>query len=241
MDITNQVVDRKTTEGELNFSDQLRMINPLLSLFGRWRLASKLSVGPAIPTSENCIAMYGGGSRSIMFERNEDLLKELTDDDVEDFKLLLIEQAQASIDINEAKAEQAEEKRKLKKISDSEDRQAIFERVRELDSQIKQIKAKKTVVREAIRRPLDAFEVFAQGTRFSHKMALVQATDMELAQMLASLREFARDPHLGGRRSLGLGEISASWNVSVWKEDKDSPQIIGRNGCHPAGSGNVCV
>ena len=99
--------------------------------------------------------------------------------------------------------------------------------MRELEDQIRQIKANKTVAREAIRRPLESFEVFAQGTRFNHKMALVQGTHMELALMLASLREFARDPHLGGKRSLGLGEVSAYWDVSVWEADDDSPQIIG--------------
>lgn len=227
VDITNQVVDRKISEGEISFSDNLRTTNPALSLFGRWRLASKLGIGSAIPTTENCVVMHGGGARSIMFERNEDLLKELTDNDIDNFKLLLIEQAQASLDINEVKTELGEEKRKLKKISDSEGKQVIFERVRELENQIKQIKANKTVAREAIRRPLDSFEVFAQGTRFNHRMTLVQGTNIELALMLASVREFARDPHLGGKRSLGLGEISAYWDVSVWEADDDSPQTIG--------------
>ena len=131
VDITNQVVDRKTGEGEISFSDNLRATNPALPLFGRWKLASKLSIGPAIPTSENCVVMHGGGARSIMFGRNEDLLKELTDNDIDDFKLLLIEQAQASLDINVVKTELAEEKRKLKKTPDSEGKQVIFERVRE--------------------------------------------------------------------------------------------------------------
>ena len=76
--------------------------------------------------------------------------------------------------------------------------------MRELENQIKQIKANKTVAREAIRRPLDSFEVFAQGTRFNHKMALVQGTNIELALMLASLREFSRAPHLGANAVLAL-------------------------------------
>ena len=58
-------------------------------------------------------------------------------------------------------------------------------------------------------------------------MALVQGTSMELGLLLAGLREFARDPHLGGKRNLGLGQVSACWDISVWEANDDSPQIIG--------------
>ena len=55
--------------GEINAGAELRSKNPLISLFGRWGLSGKVGIGNAIPDGDNQWGMFGGGARSIMFQR----------------------------------------------------------------------------------------------------------------------------------------------------------------------------
>ena len=118
MDITNTVYGQLPNYYEIDFADALRTANPGLSLFGRWKLAAKLGVGPAIPQTSDCITLFGGGARGVMFERNETLLDELTDENVKHYKALLIEQATTSVDIKAVKAELAAQKKQLRGADD---------------------------------------------------------------------------------------------------------------------------
>lgn len=125
------------------------------------------------------------------------------------------------------KAELAAQKKQLRGADDQR-KTEIYETMALLEARIIEIKDSKTTSRESIRRPLPSYEVFTQVTVFTQKMLLKQASALELGLFLATLREFAREPWLGGKRHLGgLGEVSGQWSVTVWHPDQDTPEKIG--------------
>lgn len=225
VDITNTVA-YEGGNGEINFLTELRKQNPALSLGGRWKMAGKVGVGPALPVSPSePIGLFGGGARGIAFERDESLIDNLVEGEVDRLQRILIEQALASIDTNEVKAEIRELKKQHKKANDTE-KERINAEVAAKEQQIEATKEEKEV-RESIRRPLNSFEAFVAGTEFQHRMRLVNSTTLELGLWLASIREFARNPIVGGKKALGFGEIEASYTVSSWHPNEDSPTILG--------------
>ncbi len=225
VDIAGDV--KRDGDGAINADQELRERNPMLSLWGLWGIASKAEIGPGLLLTPNAYGNFGGGARTIMFERTPELLEALDVDQVERLQTILREQSEASQDISGLKARQAEIKRQLKKVSDKEEQSKLFNELTELDLRIDERKDEKSEARESIRRPLDQYEAFAPGAEFEHRMRLVQATDVELGLFLSSLAEFARNPSLGGHKAHGNGKIKAEWVVTTWERGADAPEKIG--------------
>lgn len=226
VDITGEV-EKEENDGVIDFGRELRSVNPALSLGGRWKLAGHASVNPMLPTTRDCIALFGGGARALMFERDETLVDTLEEMDVEKLSRLLMEQSSASAERGRVDAQIRDAKKALKTAT-TEDKEEIKKQLSLLEQEKTQIRDARVESKDAIRRPLDSYEVFVPGTQFSHRMRLTSASDLELGLWLATLREFARDPRIGGKKALGCGEISAEWMVSYWPENADKPVVIGQ-------------
>lgn len=225
VDITNRVVN-ESGDGDIDFFTELREKNPALSLGGRWKMAGKVGVSPALPVHpSDPIGLFGGGTRTIAFERDESLLETLPESETERLQRVLREQALAAIDGNEVKAE-IKELTKLLKKADDDDKEDIKAQIAAQEKRLDAVKDNKEV-RESIRRPLESYEAFVAGTEFQHRMRLINGTELELGLWLAALREFARQPVLGGKRALGFGEVEACYAVSSWLPDENAPSILG--------------
>ena len=226
VDSGRRVKSEKGT-GVTDLNEGLRKENPMLSLFGRWGLESKLSVGHAFPEShDTCWGMFGGGSRSIMFERDTELLSEITTSDTDRLENILMEQSVAAADVSEIKKEIASLKKSMRGVSKSE-REDINKQIASLEEKIKLRKQEKEGPEETIRRVLDQFEAFSAGAVLTHRMALRGVSLAELGLFLLTLREFARDPQLGGHKAHNCGRISTHWTVTTWPEDSDHPVELG--------------
>lgn len=125
--------------GEINAGAELRSKNPLISLFGRWGLSGKVGIGNAIPDGDNQWGMFGGGARSIMFQRDESLMEFLETDQVDRLERLLEEQAEASVDISQIKTEQ-DALKKAMKSADKDTKAELQIKVRELDEKFRPAK-----------------------------------------------------------------------------------------------------
>ncbi len=212
--------------GEINAGAELRGKNPLLSLFGRWGLAGKVGVGNGIPTSEGQWGMFGGGARSIMFERDESLIDILEEDQVERLNRIITEQGEASVDISAIKAEQAALK-KLMKTAGKDDKPDLQKQINDLDEKIKARKDEKTEARESIRRPIDAYEAFITGAELDHRMTVKNASDAEAGLFISTLIRFASEPRLGGHANHNCGLVEAHYNVTTWKPGELAPVSLG--------------
>lgn len=226
VDTTNKTIKEKTS-GAIGAESELRSANPFLSLFGRWKLPGHFCIDNAIPEDQDCIYVEGRGARSNDFVRSPEQaifldaaevkrLKEMLEQD----SLVAAESGDIDKDIRDLKAD-------LRKAEDPDERNEINEQVKALEVQKKAIKTAKKGSKESIQRPLEGFEAIKPGTQMTHRMILQNSDAVELGLALASLREFARSPYVGGHRALHCGEVSAVWNVSCWPEDADKPLAVG--------------
>lgn len=215
----------KPADGEVDGTRTLREGNPMISLFGLWGVTSKAAIGNAFPTTPNATAMFGGGARTIMFERSPELLEVLDDAEQARLQSILVEQTLAAGDIGELKAKQAALKKQLKT---ADDKKPLFDQLAALDAEIQSRKDAKGEARESIRRPIDQYEAITAGTVMSHKMSLKSVSDLELGFFLATLLEFARSPLMGGHQAHHCGLVSGSWEVKTWPPKAPSPVSVGR-------------
>lgn len=212
--------------GEIDAGTEIRTRNPLLSLFGRWGLPGKAGIGNAIPAGGVQWDMFGEGARTIMFERNEQLLELLEPDQVERLKRIISEQAEASSDIQPIKAEQAALKKQLK-LADRETAKELYDKISELDEQIKARKERKSEACESIRRPIEPYEAFVVGAELNHRMSLKNVTDTEAGLFIAALIYFASNPRLGGHMGHNCGLVEATWYLSTWSPCDMKPVGLG--------------
>tara|TARA_R100000322_G_scaffold151599_4_gene109014 strand:+ start:286 stop:1134 length:849 start_codon:yes stop_codon:yes gene_type:complete len=225
VDTTNKVIDEKN-QGLIGNEDSLRRDNPFLSLFGRWKLPGHLGIDNAIPETLDCLYVEGRGVRSNDFVRNPGQAQFLTIDDAQRLKRMIEQDGLAAVESGDIDAQIKELRKEIRSLKDPDEKGEVQEQIRALEEQKNSVKAAKEGSREVIQRPLEGFEAIIPGTRMKHRMLLQNADQIELGLMLASLREFARSPYVGGHRSLHCGEISASWQVSYWPEDGD-PVVAG--------------
>lgn len=227
-------------QGSIDANQGVRDANPFMSLWGRWGVDGRCCIGNLIPLTDDCVGQFGGGARTVMFERNQSLLEDLSEDEVAQINHILNEQAETSAKLAPMDAEVKTLKRSLKSIDDSEAKARVQARIADLEEQMKQMKDEKTGSRESIRRPIDPYEAFVAGCEFEHRMTLKGATTDELSLFLTCLLEFARESTLGGHKAQGCGSIAGEYKVTVWPEDALKPVEIGTiafgpNGFHVTG------
>ncbi|EOF6573145.1 CRISPR-associated protein Csf2 [Salmonella enterica] len=220
--------------GEINAGAKIRACNPLLSLFGRWKLTGKAGIGNALPVDKNQWTIIDAGTRTVMFERDESLIELLEPDQVTRLERILTEQADASIDVQSFKREQSVLKEQLKTAEKAEVKE-LNARLRELDEKIKSRKKEKTEAHESIRRPLDPYEAFIAGAELSHRMVIKDATDVEAGLFIEALIRFASNPRLGSHRAYNCGLVAAEWQLTTWKPGELKPVPLGDISITPNG------
>lgn len=226
VDIENRATDFDA--GDIDAGVKLRAANPFISLWGRWGLGGHAGIGNMYPLkADGCTGEFGGGNRTIMFERSPDLLSFMTDDEIERLNTILVEQSQSSEDMKPIKAEIKSLVSSLRMLEDSETKARVKSKIAELEAKLSDIKEAKTGPKDAIRRPLDSFEAFVAGCEFSHRMAIQCASDAELGLFITALHEFSRAPYLGGHRAHNCGRVSAKYDVTIYPEGSDAHIPVG--------------
>ena len=230
VDTTNQTLSENTA-GIVSVEADLRGENPFLSLFGRWRLAGHLGMDNAIPvedgSEERCVFVHGRGARSNDFVRSPDQVAFLSVGEAKRLKEMVEKDSLAAEETGNLDEQIKALKKDYRKANDGDERVEIGEQIQVLESRKKAVKAAKSGSQESIQRPLEGFEAIRPGTQMNHRMLVQNASDVELGLFLASLREFSRNPVVGGHRSLGCGEISGEWVASYWPEEADAPITLG--------------
>lgn len=77
-------------------------------------------------------------------------------------------------------------------------------------------------------------ETFAPGTRFHWKLVLEDVTDIEYDAFMTTLAEFSRLPYVGGKSSVGLGEVSIKFDK--WITIDSRVQTSGEEVSRPVGN-----
>lgn len=205
---------------------RLREANPLLDLFGRWKLAGRLSVGE-LRADEGCLMKAGAGARVDMFERDNNEIEFL--DPAQQAQLIqqLKSERMSHLKLADIDGEIRALSKESRGTTDDEAKKAITAKIASLREQKKAQKDMRDGAKESVKHPLNGFESIAPGTEMTHKITLHSADEAALGLLLSALGEFSHNPYIGGHRASGCGEISASYRVDAWAPGDHKPAEIG--------------
>ncbi|KXS55435.1 MAG: CRISPR type aferr-associated protein csf2 [Marinobacter sp. T13-3] len=226
VDTTNQTLNEKVA-GAIGVENDLRDENPFLSLFGRWKLPGHLGIDNALPRHQNCVYVEGKGARSNDFNRDPDQVKFLSVEEAKRLKDVLEQDALAAEEAGDIDGQIRQLKKDISALTDKDEKAEVNEQIKALEAKKKAVKSAKAGSQESIQRPIEGFEAIQPGTTMDHRMLVQNATDLELGLFLACLRELARNPVVGGHRSLNCGEIRGEWTVRYWPETETQPIVAG--------------
>lgn len=224
---TGRVV-KSSDSGEVRPGEELaiRAKNPLISLFGRWKLAGNLCMGDAIAASQDVIIQQGDGSRSHPFRRRPELTHFVLDYEMDRLSAILNADSESSEMIKPLEGRIKELKSAMRGAS--ADVKAGFQsEISELEGKIKDIKGSREGASESIQRPLDTYEAIAAGSILEHELRIQGGAEMELGAFLWTTRHVASRPYVGGHKRSGLGRLSGEWSVSKYELGANGPETIG--------------
>ena len=235
-----EAIDKAKTSTPIDKDDDIRAVNPALSLFGRWKLDGKFGIGNAYTSHGNQCRKVEQGFRSQIFERNPQLFTSLPTSEAERYYKLIENQSSAASKVGELKKKQTALLKEARKTADEEGKAVLYQQANAIDAEIKLAKDASDEGKETILRPIDDVEVIEAGVALSHRMALRQVTDEEIGLALLSWAQFSLNPQLGGKARHNFGAIHAHWDVSVSNEDTFGRDPVGSvtiddNGFHIEG------
>lgn len=228
VDTTNRVKNERA-DGVIDFEKAVRNANPLLSLFGRWKLPGHLAIYDLCPVSGNdeCVFMHGEGARIDDFDRSPGEASFLSAEDTIKLKKILHQDKDIQKQINEMVDSQkslTSQQRKAK----GEEKESLQAEISKLEENVKQLKNEKSGSEESIQMPLPGYEAFVPGTQFKHKMVLSNVNEIEIGLVFDTLLRFSEKPYLGGHFKNGCGEVSAEWDIKYRKPGTFKPEVLGR-------------
>ena len=227
-------VIKDATSTKVGHNTAIRKANPLISLFGRWGMAGRLSVGSAVAQDAHCLITLGNGSRSHAFNRNQGLTEFVDVDQLDYLQQILLADGQSSEATSDLKDEEKRLKKELKGAT-VERKAEINARLSEIAVLIRDAKDERVGASEAVQRPLDGFEAIDAGQQLNHRMTLANPTEEELNLLLWSILVASSRPHIGGHRNLGCGSIAAEWTISQHALGDAQPSVLGRVGFNDQG------
>lgn len=185
-----------------------RKLNPLVSLFGAMAPAhvpGKIAVDHGIETSK-AEALHIRHVRTNDFARDPDGTADMLQGGFEAEYLKMANEADLRSALN---SEIKELNRQKKAAKTQEEKDRIQNEINEREG-----RKKKEASMVQVSQPLDYYAIPPEMTLKSG-FRLMKVTRDELILFLRALDRFAANPVLGGRRNLGNGVVSASWDVRI--------------------------
>ncbi|WP_162622883.1 hypothetical protein [Salinisphaera orenii] len=233
VDVTNRTAAESGAPADPVSERRIRTANPMLDLFGRWKLAGRLAIG-SMRTPESNLMTAGRGARTDMFERDNREAMFLAPADRDTLMRQLESERATQREIEQATQQERDLKRRVRN-ADPAEKQTINNELAALKTRVKELKNAREGATESIKHPLNGFEAIAPGSELPHRVTLIEGTDVNLGLLLMSLVELAREPYLGGYFAQGCGEFEADYSVSRFASGSLKPETIGRVAFGPDG------
>ena len=128
-----KVIDSTPTSTHTHKDDNIREANPMLSLFGRWKMGGKLGIGSAYTTRQDQASSVNQGYRSAIFERNSSLLASLPENEVQRYHDIMAAQSIASVDVKELKTKRTQLIKEKSKETDSAQKAILTAEINKVD------------------------------------------------------------------------------------------------------------
>jgi len=211
--------------------ENVRRRNPLMSLFGTFDpapISGHIQVANAICTTPQRVKQDDryttnvdrrSGVRADELRRSASVAEMLTPDAVDEWEASTAGARQAAA-LRRKIEDLTIQMRKAKKKSEST---SAFE------AEIKSLeKERETLIKESagssvsVQQLLGVTEYIPQGSEMNQRIRVMDTNDIEMGLLLATLRNFADRPLIGGKLNLGAGEVSVQWDI----KDIQSRQVV---------------
>lgn len=199
---------------DVDYARKLRETIPLVSIFGgavgNQILPGKLKVGKAIPicveTNHLLPEQYRNGNHSIWDSLQLEMYTRKDDEKNEKLRSVITGQA-------------------LKQL-EAQGNLSLLQETR--------FDERKEKAERPPQQMMYYTETFAPGTRFHWKLVLEDVTDVEYDAFMTTLAEFSRLPYVGGKSSVGLGEVAIKFDK--WLQIDSRVQVESEAIARPAGN-----
>jgi CRISPR/Cas system CSM-associated protein Csm3 (group 7 of RAMP superfamily) len=222
--------EAKMMAGTIFHDDLLRTKNPMLSLFGKWMHEGRFKIDNAVPGADD-VFVNGSGFRVNDLIRDANELQYLSSSEQDRLKEILDHQIKM-IDGSKPVQKQIKEAKKAIVVEkDPDEKKRLSTIIDNLETSISEMKGGV----EVIGRPFSGYEAIKPGALMSHRMRLSNGSQLELGFILATLRDLAAEPFVGGHTSQGCGWIAMDYTVKIWEKGEAAPAIIGKIGFNDDG------
>lgn len=218
IDRTREVNNERDNGADPVGEQYLRAFNPLLSLFGRWNLPSRLECSEMRTDASNVI-IAGQGVRQDQFVRDPNSVELLSDEDRETLLREARSARESAKSIKAIRKEISKVKRAYGVAADAGDKTEVKRlgvELNTLQEKEEDTRAEREGAEQSIQHPLSGFEAIAPGSPLSVRLGLVNGDQASLGILLQALAEFAREPVLGAHRNIGAGLVSGHLEVYRW-------------------------
>lgn len=225
VDAGRKIQNKGLASVKVGENNSTRAANPFISLFGRWQLAGKLSVGSATPSSDR-VVKYGMGIRTHSFNRNDAL-----ETFVDPSELSYLGQILKADSLSTEAVKEYKDREKVliaeRKTADKERKAEINAEIDEITALIKEAKQERVGPLNSTQHVLGGFEVIDANTECFNILSLANPSDDELTALLWLLRKLSTSLVIGGKRNIGCGKIKIEWDVMSSSFEETTPKKIG--------------
>ena len=217
--------DRATVIGK---NIDVRQLNPIMDLYGRWGMASALGVGGAIAPM-SALRRDASGSRGHIIDQFDDFENYIIEDDKDLLLNIMNDDAEAAPQIQQLKSQIKQFKLDKLSVPVYEEKALLADKILELQTEVDAIKKAKSGSSETIRHVRYGLEVLDANTEALNTMKLTSSNMSSFQFLIWTISKLPLF-RLGGGRAYNYGVVEPLWTITEHGFDYPSGKAVGQVG-----------
>lgn len=217
--------DRATVVGK---NVNIRKLNPIMDLYGRWGLSSALGVGSAI-APKTALRQESSGSRGHIIDQFDDFENYIIEDDQQLLLNIMNDDAEAAPQIQQLKAQIKQLQLDKRSTPSYEEKLSLSDKILVLQTEVDTVKGAKSGSSETMRHIRYGLEIIDANTEALHTMKVTSEHDSSLQFLIWTLSKLPLF-RLGGGRAYNFGVVEPLWTITEHSFDAPNGEEIGRVG-----------
>ncbi|WP_252406824.1 hypothetical protein [Acinetobacter terrae] len=217
--------DRATIVGK---NINIRKLNPIMDLYGRWGLASSLGVGSAIAPISG-LRREASGSRGHIIDQFDDFEYYIVEEDQQLLSNIMNDDAEAAPQIQELKSQIKQLQADRRSAPVYEEKASLADQILVLQTEMDTIKKAKSGSSETMRHVRYGLEALDANVEASNTLKLTSDNDSSLQFLIWTISKLPLF-RLGGGRAYNYGVVEPLWDITEHSFDNPTGEAIGQVG-----------
>lgn len=206
----------------------IRQINPMMDLYGRWGISSALGVGSAIAPISSLVKS-SNSSRGHIIDSFDDFENYVVMEDQALLLEIMSNDSEAAPLIQDLKSKIKNTQHEKRSAPNLELKNELSKKIQEFQTKIDDIKNAKTGSKETVRRTNYGVDIIDANTEALHSMKL---TGNHMGSLQFLLWTISKLPlfRVGGGRALNYGEVEPFWKITEHSFSQPQGKPVGEVG-----------